>query len=98
MDQRATGGRQFPSAARARLKLLLAGGILAEGVRPADTREDRLLEKAARYHFFGKVYGYTKQETDSLPAWLAERMPVIAELEAEVEREAREREQRKQDM
>lgn len=71
---------------------MLAGGILAQGVRPAFTREDRLLEKAAEYHFFGKTYGYTPGQVRALPHWLRNLMPVVAGVEAEVEAERRERE------
>lgn len=69
------------------MKLLLAGGILAQGVRPAVSREDRLMEKTAWADYFFRTYGWTWQQLRDQPFWLVARLPEIGNMRAEIEKE-----------
>lgn len=70
---------------------MLAGGILAQGVRPRLTREDFLWEKAAWADGFFERYGWTLEELEAQPDWLTERLPGIWQIKAENEKERAER-------
>jgi len=51
------------------------------------TREDWLWEMAAYYDYFARTYGWDKEQTDSQPQWLIDRLPGIGQIRAEIEKE-----------
>ena len=45
------------------------------------------MEGAARYHWFAERYHWTPDEVDNAPAWLQDRMPAVAAIQDDLERE-----------
>lgn len=73
------------------MRVLLAGGLLAQGIRPAATEQDRLWEKAAWARGFFKAYGWDWQQLRDCPFWLRDRLMDIENMIAEIEKEQIER-------
>lgn len=74
--------------------MLLAGGLLAQGVRPAVSREDYLYERAGHYYFFAKTFGWTDQQVDALRPWLRQRLPEVHAISEKIAEERREADRR----
>lgn len=79
------------------MKLLLSGGVLAEGIRKAVSLEDVLMEQAARDDFFAERYGWTVTEIDEQPHDRIERMAKIAAIKGEIEQDRARRAQAQAD-
>lgn len=47
--------------------------------------EDELLEDAAGYWWFAERFGWTPDQVDELPAWLAARLPTVAAVNDEIQ-------------
>lgn len=70
---------------------MLAGGLLAQGVRPIETREDWLYDRAGRYYWFFTTFpGWTKSIVDELPPWLRDRLPDVHKIVKKIEQERQE--------
>lgn len=67
--------------------MLLAGGTLAAGVRPAETREDELYERAGHFYFFFTTFGWTYDDYMSCPLWLVRRLEYVHAITMRVRQE-----------
>lgn len=60
---------------------------------PGDPLDDALTNEAVRYDWFGRRYGWTPEQVDSLPARLDQRLQlvgaVLEEIRDDGERDAR---------
>lgn len=64
---------------------MLAGGVLADGVRDAESEQDHLYEEALWYDAIGRLYGYTPTEADQQPYEMLCRMVEVSALRNKVE-------------
>lgn len=77
--------------------MVLAGGLLAEGVRPIETEEDYLYDRAGTYYWWFTTFpGWTKSDVDDLPPWLRERLPDVHKIVQAIEQKRREDEAKAQ--
>jgi hypothetical protein len=71
---------------------MLAGGVLAAGVRDAVSEEDRKMELAAWYDYFFRTYHWTFGDVEGdaslgCPLWLRDRLPEIGRILNEIQAE-----------
>lgn len=65
--------------------------MIADGVRPAATEADHLMEEALYYDSIAQTYGWTPEQTDAQPYELLQRMLAVAAIRNEIsERKMRE--------
>lgn len=65
---------------------MLTGGLIAQGVRPIQSREDYLYDRAGNYYWWFTTFpGWRKSDVDDLPPWLAERLPFVHEIVKAIE-------------
>jgi hypothetical protein len=69
--------------------LVLAGGLLAQGVRPIENREDYLYEQAAHYYWWMRTFPGMRgpSDVDALPPWLRQRLPDVHKIVKKLEEE-----------
>lgn len=70
---------------------MLAGGVLAAGVRPAETVEDLLWELAAHADYFFRRYGWDWWQLKRQPDWLLSRLKGVGEILNELQQEQADR-------
>jgi hypothetical protein len=72
------------------VRALLEGGSVGDGVRPAETEEDRIMEEALWYDAIAQAYHIPPTVADQQPHELLQRMLEVAVIRNEVsERKAR---------
>lgn len=84
--QGAGEGRVGPFvAAENRVRALLEGGTIADGVPAAETDADRLMEEALWYDAIAQAYHFPPTVVDEQPYELMNRMLTVASIRNEVQ-------------
>lgn len=70
---------------------MLAGGLLAKGVRPIESYEDAAYDRAGKYYWFFTTFpGWTYDDVENCPLWLRQRLPYVHAIAVKIAEEKRE--------
>lgn len=67
------------------MRALLEGGVIADGVRPAETEADHLMAEALYYESAARLWGFPPDVVERQRFGLVGRMMEVAAIRAEVE-------------